>query len=128
MLLYMGSGSALAAYRRGQRIRELASCANRCGATYRQFLGRFERIFNAQTRDQLALGIESTRDCQDLCSLTASLVGRGSELSSIALVSCAEACRRCAEACDSLTMVDGAAQCAELCRQTEAICRRPTGY
>lgn len=124
MWLYMGNGLALATYRRGQQIRALADCAIICGATYRRFMEQLELKPDDQTCERLALGIESTRDCQELSSLAALLMGRRSELSSLALAPCAEACRRCAQACDALSMYDGAAECADLCRRAEEICRQ----
>jgi hypothetical protein len=127
MLLYMGSGPALAKHRRAQRVRGLVECAVACDAASLRFAGRLERGADGPARGELARGLESARDCSELCSLAAALAGRGSGLSALALAPCAEACRRCAEACDALSTGDMEPDCASLCRRAEAICRRWAG-
>jgi hypothetical protein len=127
MLLYLGSGPALAKHRRAQRVQGLVECAGACGAASHRFAGRLERGADGPSRGELARGLESARDCLELCSLAAALAGRGSELAALALAPCAEACRRCAEACDALSPGDMEADCASLCRRAEAICRRWAG-
>jgi len=124
MLLYMGRGAALAAYRREQRVRDLTECADACGRTVRGCLERLVAGPDDRTRDHLALALVSARDCLELCTLTASLMARESTLSRSALPACEEACRRCAESCDALSSDDGAADCASLCRRAEGVCRR----
>lgn len=126
MLLYMGSGSALASYRLKQRVRVLADCASICGVATRRFAERLESNPDGRACSQLVRGMEAATDCVGWCSLAASLMGRVSELSPFSLAPCAEACRRCAEACDALSPEEVATEGAELCRRAERICRQAT--
>jgi len=120
MLLYMGSGAALAAYRRERRVRQLAECAEACGALFQ--LDRDRPEAGREDRARLALALMSARDCLALCGLTGSLLARQSALAPFALPACAEACRRCAEACDALSPDEVSAECARLCRRAEGLC------
>ena len=124
MLLYMGSGPALKAYRRAERVRGLNECAVACGAASRRFAETLRTASDGPTRGELVAGLKAARDCLDVCSMAATLIGRGGELSELAWAPCAEACRRCAEACDALSPLDTAAECADHCRRAEEICRR----
>lgn len=123
MLLYMGQGSALASYRRQLQVRALSECGTACGALLGSLLGRFGPGLELEneTRNRLGAGIESARDCQELCSLAAWLLGRRSALVPHVLAPLHEACQRCAAACDQLSECDGAARCAELCRVAREI-------
>jgi hypothetical protein len=124
MLLYLGSGPALAAYCRMQRSRVLTDCAAACAAALGQLSARFESKPDAGTRLRLARAIESMNDCRELCSLAAPLVERASDLETLALNPCAIACQRCAEACDALSPDTLAVGCASVCRRAESTCRQ----
>lgn len=123
MLLYMGNGATWAAYRREQRARRLAECAAACGAAFGEMRRRLDEAPDDEARGRFAIGLVSTRDCLDLCTAAASLMARGGELSRLAAFPCAEACRRCAEACDALPPGDEGEECARLCRLSAEICR-----
>ena len=122
MLLYMGSSSALATHRREQQIRCLKECASLCGDASRRFVEQIASVGDRPLLERFTLGIDATRDCLTLCLLTASLLDRKSELSSFACVPCAQACRRCAEACDGLSPDDVVNACADRCRRAEQVC------
>jgi hypothetical protein len=123
MLLYMGSGAALAAYRRQRRVQGFTECAFACGTAYRLLSGRLEPRESGESRRSVASAIEIARDSQELCSLTALLVDRASDLLPMVLPACAEACRRCAEACDALSPEDTASDCSLCCRGVVEACR-----
>lgn len=127
MLLYMGRSSALAMYHRDQKVRRLTECAAHCGVAFHRFAEQIESAADSQARDCLASGIKAAGDCLELCSLTASLIGRESELSSFALPVCAEACRQCAEACDEMSPDHMTTECASQCRHAERVCRQAFG-
>ena len=57
-----------------------------------------------------------TRDCADVCALTARLVARGSEHAEHLLKECAEICRACAEECAKHEHRH-CQECAEACRR-----------
>ncbi len=63
-----------------------------------------------------------TIDCQEFCRLSAELMARESPMMGLACLSCADACRLCAEECaqhDDPQMME----CAEACRACEKSCR-----
>jgi len=127
MLLYSGSGPALASYRLSQRVRGLTDCAKACGEASRDLTSRLVPGPDGPARARLMRGLEAARDCAELCSTAAALMGRASELTPLALLACAEACRRCVDECESLPVNDAAIACVALCRRGEEICRQAAG-
>ncbi|HEX8203342.1 MAG TPA: hypothetical protein VF590_22895 [Isosphaeraceae bacterium] len=121
MLIYMGSGAALAAYHREKRIRALAACARACNETARHCLERVES--GGPDRDRLARVRVLAADCLEFCTLMVALLGRGSTLASCALPPCAEAFRECAEGCEQVDGDEIVRECAQRCRDCEQICR-----
>jgi Domain of Unknown Function (DUF326) len=61
-------------------------------------------------------------DCADICSLTASLIARGSEHANHLLEECAEVCGACAEECEKHSQMEHCKQCAEACRACAEAC------
>lgn len=67
--------------------------------------------------------IELDRDCADVCTLTAKLLERNSEIAHKILVICAEICQRCADECKShahehcLACASACEDCAQACNQ-----------
>ena len=64
----------------------------------------------------MARCIRLTRDCADVCALTARLVARGSDHTAHLLPACAESCRACAEECAQHAHRH-CQECAEACRR-----------
>ena len=64
----------------------------------------------------MARCIRLTRDCADVCALTARLVARGSDNAALLLQACAESCRACAEECAQHAHRH-CHECAEACRR-----------
>ena len=64
----------------------------------------------------LAKCIKQDIDCADICSLTASLIARGSVHGSHLLKECAEICKACAEECEKHAHMQHCKTCAEACR------------
>ena len=60
--------------------------------------------------------ISLTRDCADVCALTARFVARGSEHAAHLLTACAEICRACADECAKHEHRH-CQECAEACRR-----------
>jgi hypothetical protein len=122
MLLYMGSGAALAAYRREQRHQGFIECAFACGTAYRQFSGWLGQSGSNERRRSLATAVEFARNAQELCSRTALLVDHASDLLVLMLPACAEACQHCAEACDALSPEESDSECSLYCRRVVESC------
>ena len=62
-------------------------------------------------------------DCAAICSLTASLLARGSEHGNHLLKECAEICNACAEECEKHAHMEHCKQCAAACRACEEACK-----
>lgn len=56
-------------------------------------------------------------DCADICTLTATLIARGSEHGNHLLKECAEICNACADECEKHTHMEHCKSCAEACRK-----------
>src|SRR4051812_33072738 len=124
--MYMGSGTALAAYLRRTRVEILDRCATACGTMSRHCLELVRGGGEVCARHALASGL--ARDCGEICTLAAGLMGRESELAHHALLACAQACRRCLESCEAISTDQVVAECLSLCRESEAICARSLGH
>jgi hypothetical protein len=62
-------------------------------------------------------------DCADFCSTAAQIVARRGVFSDLICQSCADACARCAKACDAHKDDKMMQMCAEECRKCEKACR-----
>jgi hypothetical protein len=62
-------------------------------------------------------------DCAAICTLTASLIARGSEHGKHLLKECAEVCNACAAACEKHAHMEHCKACAAACRKCAAACQ-----
>jgi hypothetical protein len=66
--------------------------------------------------------LKCTRDCATICSAASAVVSRGGSFNDLICAACAEACKRCGEACGQHQ--DPVMQrCAAECKKCEAACR-----
>src|SRR5437764_416530 len=72
MLLYLGSGAALAAYRRRRRIRALDDCARACDRAARHRLARLAAVGPDRAGPDLVPAL--ALDCLAFCSLLGGLL------------------------------------------------------
>ena len=72
----------------------------------------------------LARCIKLDLDCAQICTLTASLIARGSEHGNHLTKECAEVCNACAEECEKHASMgmDHCKTCAEACRRCAEAC------
>ena len=74
----------------------------------------------------LAKCISLDMDCAAICTLTASLIARGSEHGKHLLKECAEVCNACADECEKhADHMDHCKKCAEACRACATACLAP---
>ena len=102
-------------------MKACGECARACNETAAHCLeqlseGSGDRKIHAQVH-------ELTMDCQAFCTLSATMMERGSDLMQYSCEACAEACRCCAEACDKHPAAAMVKACAEKCRTCEGTCR-----
>lgn len=62
-------------------------------------------------------------DCEAFCTLSATMMARGSELMTASCGACAEACKSCAQACEKAPDDAVMKACAKACRDCETSCR-----
>jgi hypothetical protein len=98
-----------------QCIQDCLECANICDQTVAYCLeqgGEHARVEH----------VNLLRDCEESCTMTASMMGRKSRFSLQHRELCAIVCGACAEACN--TMADDAqmSACAEACRRCQESC------
>lgn len=60
--------------------------------------------------------------CADICATSADTMLRNASVHSVTCASCAEICRRCAEACESFGDDAEMKRCAEMCRRCADSC------
>ena len=62
--------------------------------------------------------------CAEICTLTASLIARGSEHGAHLLAECAEVCKACADECQKHADmgIEHCRTCAEACRECAQLC------
>jgi hypothetical protein len=63
-------------------------------------------------------------DCANFCAAAAQISARGGTFADLICESCAEACSRCAAACEKLPDDERMKECARQCRHCEAACRK----
>lgn len=75
-----------------------------------------------QNAQMLSKCIKLNIDCAQICSLTASLLARGSEHGEHLMKECAEVCDACAEECEKYSHLEHCKKCAEACRACAEEC------
>jgi len=96
-------------------LNALATCAAACDQC--TTLGLTDRQLPAHLRS-----FRLSRDCADLCRLTAAFLAREAEHTPHLLRECAELCRACANACTQFDTPQHRT-CTEACRRGEDACR-----
>jgi hypothetical protein len=67
---------------------------------------------------------QSVVDCAAFCDLSAEMIARGSSLMVFSCQACSEACRHCAQECESDAADEMMKLCVASCRRCEASCRK----
>lgn len=99
-------------------LRILEECASACMECARGCLDEDEV-------KMLVKCIKLDLDCADICSTTARLIQRGSQVSQQQVGICADICNACGEECEKhAEKMEHCRICAELCRQCEKACNR----
>lgn len=63
------------------------------------------------------------QDCSTVCSATARVIAKDGPMSDLMCTACADACKRCGDACQKFAADPMMKQCAEECRRCEKACR-----
>lgn len=85
----------------------------------------FSACLKEEDVKKLARCIQLTRDCADVCQLTAKLLQSGSEVSSDALKLCIAVCEACREECNRhASKMQHCKDCADACRECAEACSK----
>ena len=91
--------------------RECASCFHHCAHLVAD--GKKEHLKTLQT----------CQDCAAVCKAASCITARHGPFSDTICTSCAEACKRCGDACDQHKNDEMMKKCADECRRCEKACR-----
>ena len=97
-----------------QILHQLNACAAICNICY-------EACLNEEDIAMLSRSIELTRDCADLCQLSAAALTRDSEFVDSILKLCADVCETCAMECEKHEH-EHCQRCAGVCRKCAEMC------
>ena len=122
-LVAVGGGTARAAHEGHEHdghIKTLGECAKVCNEAAHHCLDQLKK--GGPHADHHAKSHEAAMDCQEFCTLAATLTARSSPMAKYAHQACADACRDCAAACEGQTE-DIMKDCVKACRDCEKVCR-----
>jgi len=101
-------------------LKACSDCAKECNMMAHHCLDKI--LEGGAAVPQHARAHSLAMDCQEFCTLSATMIARQSTLMRFSCESCAEACRCCAEECEKSS--DSAMKaCAAECRECEKSCR-----
>ena len=103
-----------------QQNKQLMDALNNCAAECNHCT---TACLDEQDVKMLAKCIRLNIDCAGICTLTASLIARGSEHGRHLLKECAEVCDACAAECEKHSHMEHCKKCAEACRVCANACR-----
>jgi hypothetical protein len=63
------------------------------------------------------------QDCAEICSATARVAAKDGPLSDLMYLACADACKRCGDACEKFASDPMMNKCVQECRRCEKMCR-----
>lgn len=78
----------------------------------------------AEGHKEHAQTLATCQDCADFCVAASQIVARGGPFAALICESCAEACNRCATACEKFPDDEHMKACAEECRKCEEACKK----
>jgi len=87
---------------------QLYLCEAACNRCYNECL-------KEKDKSSLEICMMLTRDCEDICSITANVMARNSSSTELFLKLCAEICEQCAAECEKHSHLKNSIACAEQC-------------
>ena len=95
------------------------SCAKACNKAFHHCMTQV-----AKGKAEHGRAAQSTADCAEFCTLSATMLARDSSLAMISCAACADACKRCAQDCESFDSDLEMKMCLEECKRCEESCRK----
>lgn len=103
----------------------LKSCGSVCGECNDACNKGFHHCIGQSARGKMpyAKMAQTLIDCTAFCALSAELISRGSAMMVISCQACADACRRCAQECETFDTDLDMKICLDACKRCEESCR-----
>jgi hypothetical protein len=127
-VLALGVGAANAEEKKGDKDKHGSAfmdcakargiCAGMCDACS----AHCARMLAEGKKDHLGT-LRTCQDCATICGAAACVTARGGPFSDTICTACAEACKRCGDACEKYKEDDMMRRCTEECRKCEKACR-----
>lgn len=105
---------------------ECAKACNACELACEMCASHCAMLVAEGHKEHLAT-LRSCMDCAKVCAAAAQIVAGKGPFSDLICVACAEACKRCGEACEKFADDPMMKMCAEECRKCEKACRAMVG-
>jgi hypothetical protein len=121
-LVAMSGGTANAAPEgpHDGHIKTIGECAKVCNEAAHHCLTEVKK--GGPHAEHHAKSLEAAMDCQEFCTVAATLTARSSPMAKYAHQACADACRDCAAACEG--QQDAIMkECVKACQDCEMLCR-----
>jgi hypothetical protein len=106
---------------------EMARCIDSCQECARTCLETARHCLEMGGEHAAAEHITTLLDCAEICRTSANFMARGSDMHGAICGVCADACIRCAEACERFPDDEVMRKCAEICRRCAESCQRMAG-
>lgn len=107
--------------------KEMAQCIDNCQECARTCLETARHCLEMGGEHAAAEHITTLLDCAEICQTSANFMSRGSQMQGAVCGVCADACIRCAEACERFPDDEVMRKCAEICRRCAESCQRMAG-
>lgn len=117
-------GTAAAATSHSSHAGAMSECAAACADCQRACDSCSEHCLKLVTEGnkQHQQTLQTCLDCAEICAAADRIVSRSGPFSDTICRACAEACNRCAKACEQFSDDEHMSQCAEECRKCQRAC------
>jgi len=101
------------------------ACCDACGACAEACNKAFHHSLEQSSagKPRYAKLAQTVADCAAFCSLSAEMIARHSMMMTLSCRACADACRRCAQECETFDTDLDVKLCTEACQRCEESCR-----
>ena len=108
--------------RHGSAFMDCAKACGMCAGMCDACSAHCARMLADGKKDHLTT-LRTCLDCATICGAAACVTARGGPFSDTICTACAEACKRCGDACEKHKDDDIMRRCTEECRKCEKACR-----
>lgn len=106
----------------GKQFEQCAKACDDCARLCDMCAAHCAKLIAEGKKDHLNT-LQTCQDCASICSSASSVVAKQGPFSDLICTACAEACKRCGDACEKKSEDPMMKRCAEECRRCEQACR-----